>query len=160
VAEVDTRVRDAAARLVAKVRARLRDYPALNRLTKGEETSDRFIALELWNTISDWNATPPPIPNASVVDFPYEAALIDGTVGRVLESVALLGGRNAMSYSDGRVSVNGAAKSGTALQQASYFIQKYERVRDRAKPAINIANALGSAGVGSDYSYINFVDYF
>ena len=40
---------------VAYIRAYLRDFPELNRLIKGEETSDRMIAWAVLDVLDDFN---------------------------------------------------------------------------------------------------------
>ena len=55
--------------VIGLVRAKLRDYPELNRLIEGRETSDREIAFAIMETIDDFNTTPPLIQNFNLESF-------------------------------------------------------------------------------------------
>ena len=44
---------------IQAVRIYTRDHPQLNRILKGEESSDRMIAWALVDALSDFNGSPP-----------------------------------------------------------------------------------------------------
>jgi hypothetical protein len=73
--------------LIGYVRAKLRDYPELNRLVAGQENSDRLIGLALMETVDDYNTTPPPLEHKKLSNFPNVSLLIQGAVVKVLQSL-------------------------------------------------------------------------
>ncbi len=142
--------------VIALVRAKLRDYPELNRLIEGRETSDREIAFAIMETIDDFNTTPPLIQNFNLESFPSTSLLIRGTIINVIESVGLLQTRNQMSYSDGQgVQVSVSDKAPMLLQWISLFTNQYEQKKLRLKKAINFNGALNGSGVASEYIFVN-----
>lgn len=146
---------------IALVRAKMRDYPELNRLVAGQETSDRQIALALLAALDDYNSTPPLLPDVSLTAFPSKELLVTGAIIEVLESVGLLQTRNHMNYSDGQgIQVGVNDKAPQLLQWANNFRSRYEQKKGRLKVAINLKEALGApTGVSSEYLAIHgFLD--
>lgn len=142
--------------LVNIIRAKLRDYPELNRLVAGHETGDREIALAILETVDDFNTTPPLIGSYSVDTFPSESLLINGAVIQVMTSLGLLQTRNHLSYSDGQgVQSSASDKSPLLMNWINLFTSNYERKKQRLKYALNLQGALSSDGVASEYSLIN-----
>ena len=142
--------------LTGLVRTKLRDHEELNRLVAGRESSDRQIAFALMETVDDWNSTPPLIETVTLEGFPHVACLINGAVGRILRSVALLQVRNHMSYSDGQGVRTSSSDKGPLLQQwATMFLQEYEQKKQRLKMAMNLAGAMNGTGISSEYRYLN-----
>ncbi len=142
--------------VIALVRAKLRDYPELNRLIEGRETSDREIAFAVVEAIDDFNSTPPLIGSYTVEDFPSISLLIRGTIINVLESVGLLQTRNQMSYSDGQgVSVGISDKTPMLMNWIQLYQSQYEQKKFRLKQAINLNGAINGSGVPSEYVLIN-----
>lgn len=137
------------------VRLYLRDFPELNRLIDGEETSNRMIAWAVADTLDDWNTTPPFIGDASLENFPSLSLLREGTVILVLESVGLLQTRNQLSYSDGGISVQVSNKAPLLLQWIQLFRGSYERKKDRMKASMNIEQGMAGTGTFSEYFVIN-----
>ena len=84
------------------VRAKMRDFPELNRLIAGQETSDRMIALAAMEAIDDYNTTPPLLGAVGFDNFPSISLLVNGTIICILESVGILQVRNHLSYTDGQ----------------------------------------------------------
>ena len=134
---------------VALIRATLRDYPELNRLMIGKETSDREIAMAVMMALEDWNNTPPLLTAVGLTDFPAKNLLIDGSIVRILLSVGLLQTRNHLTYTDGQGVQNGISDKGPAMQQwANLFASSYEQKKVQLKRAINLRDALGGRPVG------------
>lgn len=142
---------------IALVRSKLRDYPELNRLTEGVETSDRQIAAALLSAVDDYNNTPPLIENVTLQTYPSVGLLVTGAICEVLESVGLLQTRNSMNYSDGQgVQVSVADKTPALIAWINLFSSRYEQKKFRLKQAHNLRGALGaSSGVSSEYLAIN-----
>lgn len=151
-----TRAGEELRNLVAIVRAKLRDYPQLNRLTAGSEHSDRQIALALVEALADWNATPPLLDDVTFADHPSIPLLIDRAIVSLLYSLGLLQTRNQLRYSDGQgqqVSVSDKGDSYRAW--AAMFEQSYENKKQRIKIAQNLGGGLNGSGVASEYALVN-----
>ena len=150
------------AQLIAMVRTKMRDFPELNRLIEGQETSDREIAFALIETIDDFNSTPPLIQSYGVEDFPSPSLLIRGAIINVMESVGILQTRNHMSYSDGQgVQVSVSDKAPMLMQWVQLYLSQYERKKLRLKKALNLKGALNGSSLSSEYKYLDglFDDY-
>ena len=142
--------------VIALVRAKLRDYPELNRLIEGRETSDREIAFAIMETIDDFNTSPPLIESFTLESFPSTSLLIRGTIVNIMESVGLLQTRNQMSYSDGQgIQVSVSDKAPMLMQWISLFANQYEQKKLRLKKALNLSGALNGSGVSSEYVYVH-----
>lgn len=141
---------------IAMVRAKLRDFPELNRLIAGQETSDRMIALAAMEAIDDFNTTPPLIDAVTIANFPSISLLVNGTIINILESVGLLQLRNHLSYSDGQgVQVNVSDKAPQLMQWMQIFKAQYELKKSNLKKSINLSGALNGSGIPSEYRYVN-----
>ena len=145
--------------VVAMIRLYLRDFPELNRLISGEETSDRMIAWAVVDAIDDYNSTPPFIGNVGLKNFPSLSMLREGAVIRILESVGLLQLRNQMTYSDGGISVAVSDKSQFLMGWIQMLRNSYEQKKMRVKSSLNVEYAFEGGGVESEYFVINGV-YF
>jgi len=142
--------------LIALIRAKLRDYPELNRLIAGRETSDREIAFAIMECIDDFNMTPPLLGQFTLESFPSVSLLINGSIIHILTSVGLLQTRNHMSYSDGQgIQVSVSDKAPQLMNWMNLFTQNYEQKKFRLKQAINLGNALNGSAVPSEYAFIN-----
>lgn len=137
---------------IAMIRLYMRDYPQLNRLISGEESTDRMIAWAVLDTIDDYNITPPLIGQVRVASFPSASLLREGAVCRLLESVAILGTRNYIQFSDGGTSVSFTSNIPMIQNMAAMMRNSYEEKKLRLKTALNIASGFG-AGAHSDYYY-------
>lgn len=141
---------------IAMVRAKLRDFPELNRLIAGQETSDRMIALAAMEAVDDFNTTPPLIEAANLRNFPSISLLVNGTIINILQSVGLLQVRNNLSYSDGQgVQINVSDKAPQLMGWIQMFINQYELKKMNLKKAINLNGALNGSGLPSEYRYVN-----
>lgn len=135
---------------VAMVRMFMRDYPELNRLIEGEESSPRMVAWAVLDTIDDFNSTPPLIGQFSVVNFPSKSLLRIGAVAHLMESISILATRNFISFSDGGTSVSFTANLPHIMNLMQMFRNQWEQKVLRLKVAQNISQGFG-AGVHSDY---------
>ena len=142
--------------LVALIRAKMRDFPELNRLVAGQETSDGELFYALMETLEDYNMSPPLIATVTLLAHPSPSLLINGAIVRVLESLAILQNRNHMVYSDGQgVQVSVSDKAPQLMQFQNLFQSRYERQRDKLKLALNLNGALNRSGVPSEYALVN-----
>jgi len=139
----------------------LRDYPELNRLIDGEETSDRMIAWAVIDTLDDINNRPPFVGSFTVSTFPYRSLLLRGTVITVLESVGILQTRNQLQYSDGGISVGASDKAPMLMQWVQMLSTSYEQKLDKWKISRNITEAFNGESVMSDYYFLGgYYDVF
>jgi hypothetical protein len=146
---------------VAEVRMYLRDYPELNRLIDGEETSDRMIAWAVIDALDLINNTPPFIGQYTCTTFPMRSLLLRGTVISVLESVGLLQMRNQLNYSDGGISVSASDKAPMIMQWLQMLRASFDERLNRWKVASNIAQAMDMTSVMSDYYFLGgYYDVF
>lgn len=141
--------------IVAMIRLYLRDFPELNRLISGEETSDRMIAWAVVDALDDFNSSPPFIGNYGLSNFPSLSLLREGAVIRILESVGLLQTRNQLSYSDGGIQVSVSDKGSMLMGWIQMFRNSYEQKKTRIKASLNVEQAMAGAGVSSEYFVVN-----
>jgi hypothetical protein len=135
---------------VQMVRLYLRDFPELNRLIAGEETTDRMIAWCVMDALSNFNGTPP------ITTYSLDTLLARGqqhlmlriTVECVIESVGLLQTRNHINYSDGGINVGVNDKTPLLMNWLQYFRAYTEQLKKQVKVAFNIASILGPSNVG------------
>jgi len=144
------------------VRAQMRDFPELNRLISGVETSDRMIALCMMQTIDDFNLTPPLIEGYGITNFPSISLLVWGTIIYILMSVGILQVRNHLQYTDGQgIQVSVSDKAPQLMQWANMYQQMYEQKKLQLKKALNLKGALNGSAVPSEYRYISGLwDYY
>lgn len=141
---------------ISLIRAKMRDFPELNRLIEGRETSDREIAFAIMECIDDFNMTPPLLGTFTVANFPSISLLINGSIINIITSVGLLQTRNHMSYSDGQgVQVSVSDKGPQLMNWMNLFTQTYEQKKFRLKQAINLGEALNGSAVSSEYALVN-----
>ena len=148
---------DAFNAFIHTVRLYMRDYPHLNRLVKGEESSDRMIAWAIMDFLSDFAGTPPNLGYYALEDLLdryYQAFAVRGTVVALLESVLILQARNHLNFSDGGLSVGVSDKAPLLLQIRQQLASKYEQQKMQIKVALNIEQAWGT-GEHSEYFFIN-----
>jgi hypothetical protein len=152
-------VSDRFSSFIQTVRLFMRDHPQLNRLIKGEESSDRMIAWAILDFLSDFAGTPPPLGYMSLdslLDMNYQSFALRGTAAALLESVGLLQTRNQLNFSDGGISVNASDKAPMWLQWIRDFRNKYEQEKISRKVSINISNMFGTtSGTHSEFFFVN-----
>ncbi len=144
---------------VQLVRLYTRDFPELNRIVSGEESSDRQIAWAVMDALSDFNGTPH-FTNASLEELllrNQHALLLRMTVIALIESVGLLQTRNHINYSDGGLNVGVNDKTPLLMKWLEYFKASTEQMKVRVKVALNIEPLLDSSsgGVHSELWYVN-----
>lgn len=140
---------------VVMIRDFMRDHPEINRLIRGQETSDRQIMWAILDAIDFYNSTPPFLGNASIQSFPSLHILKRLAVAEVLESVALLQARNHLSFSDGGISYSVSDKHQMLMSWAQMFRNSAEQRLAKWKRAANIEAAMGGGGAFSEYFAIN-----
>ena len=144
---------------VQEVRYFTRDIPELNRLTAGEESSDRQIAWAVLDALSDFNGTPH-LTTMLLEDFlerNQRHLLLRMTVVSLIESVGLLQTRNHINYSNGGVNVGVNDKTPMLMNWLQYFKSSTEQKKTRFKVAINIEGMMGGggSGVSSELWFVN-----
>lgn len=136
----------------------MRDYPQLNRLIKGEESSNRLIAWAAIDFLSDFNQSPPPLGSYTLeqlLNLGYTSLARYGTAINLLQSVGLLQTRNQLNFSDGGINVAVSDKTPTLMSWINMFQQKYEQDKLKIKVSLNIRQILGEVGLHSEYYFIN-----
>ena len=150
---------------VQMVRGFIRDFPELNRLVAGEESTDRQIAWSVLDAISDFNGTPPFIGKFSLEDLlqrDLHYLLLRMTTVSLLEQVGLLQTRNHINYSTGGINVGVNDKTPLIQNWLRYFKAFVDQRKQHVKVAFNIEGILGpsNSGVFSEYwatgSYAQF----
>jgi hypothetical protein len=144
---------------VSMTRLAVRDFPELNRLVAGEESSDRFVAWAVLDAISRFNGTPH-FTMFSLEDllFRNQAHLLTRmTIESLLESIGLLQTRNHINYSNGGVNVGVNDKTPLIMNWLQYFKSTTEQRLQQVKVALNIESILGpsNSGVHSEYWAVN-----
>jgi hypothetical protein len=144
---------------VQLVRLFLRDFPELNRLIAGVESTDRQIAWAIMDALADFNGTPP-FTTLTLDDLLYRNQhnlMLRMTVISILESVAMLQVRNHINYSNGGITVGVNDKAPELMRWLQYFKATTDQMKQRVKVALNIEGILGSSnmGVSSEYWAVN-----
>jgi hypothetical protein len=145
---------------VQMVRLYLRDFPELNRLVAGEESSDRQVAWALLDALADFNGTPP-ITTFSIEQLLQRSQhhlLLRMTTISLIESVGLLQTRNHLNYSNGGINVGVSDKTPMLMNWLQYFKSTTEQRKQHVKVAFNIESILGPSnqGVHSEYWCTNY----
>jgi len=144
---------------VQMVRLYTRDFPELNRIVSGQESSDRQIAWAALDALADFNGTPH-FTNFSMDEIlgrNQQALMLRMTVISLIESVGLLQTRNHVNYSDGGLNLGVNDKTPVLMNWLQLFSAKTEQMKQRVKVAINIEGILGPSnrGVFSEYWSVN-----
>lgn len=139
---------------VQQVRSFMRDYPELNRLISGVESSPRQIVWAIMDTLDDYNTSPPLIGRVGLSNFPSKSLLIRGVVCSLMESIGLLQTRNHLPFNDGGIQVGINDKTPFIQSWLQVFRNSYEEKKLRLKTAINIESAWGG-GIQSEYFFVN-----
>lgn len=142
---------------VHQVRVFLRDFPELNRLVRGVESSDRQIAWAVFDAIEDFNGTP------HFTSFTLDQLLLRRqshlltrmAAINLIQSVGLLQTRNHINYSDGGLNVGVNDKTGLLMNWLQLFMNEVEQKKTRVKVGMNIEDAMNSYGVHSEYWAVN-----
>lgn len=144
--------------LVRDIRMFMRDYPELNVLVKGEESTDKFIAQAILSMLSDFAGTPPPLgwfDLSTLVNNHFMGALCrEGSISFLLKSLILLMQRNLLPFSDGGISVNLEHKLNTLITLQRQYEHAWETAKVEKKKQMNIASIMGTSNPGTEYSLI------
>jgi hypothetical protein len=135
---------------VYMVRGYTRDFPEVNRLIRGEESTDRQIAWAVLDALEDFNGTPP-TGNLALSDLlarHQKSLLLRMTVITLIESVGLLQTRNHLNYSDGGLNVGINDKTPMLMQWLNYYKSTTEQMKQRVKVQMNIESILGPGNTG------------
>ena len=152
------RISDSMQSFVVLVRDYLRDHPELNRLTDGEESSDRMIAWAICDAVSQFNGTPHLTRYTfdELMRLSQQHLLMRMTVVAILESVMLLQNRNNLSYTAGGTSVAVSDKAPMLNSFTRYYKASTDQLLQRVKVSLNISEALDDAtGVPSELWVVN-----
>jgi len=144
---------------VQSVRLYTRDFPELNRLLSGEESTDRQIAWSVLDAVSDFNGTPH-FTTLSLDDLlgrSLQYLLLRMTVISLIEQVGLLQTRNHINYSTGGINVGINDKTPLLMNWLQYFRAFTDQRKQQVKVALNIEGILGptNSGVFSEYWAVN-----
>jgi len=144
---------------VQMVRGYLRDFPELNRIVAGEESSDRQIAWSVLDALADFNGTPhlTAYTLEELLQRNQHALLLRMTVIVLIESVGLLQTRNHINYSNGGINVGVNDKTPLLMNWLQYFKASTDQMKQRVKVALNIEGILGpsNSGVHSELWAVN-----
>lgn len=136
-----------------EVREYIRDFPELNRLISGKESSNRLIEYCARLAVDEYNTTPP-LTSHGIEAFPSRFVLLQLTIIHVLQSVGILHSRNRFSYNDGGFSVETEQQEGLYKQWIQLMRSQVQPLLEKQKIALNIERGWG-AGVGSEYGWIH-----
>lgn len=144
---------------VQMARGFIRDFPELNRVVSGEESSDRQIAWSVLDALSDFNGTPH-LTNLSLEDLlirNQHHLLLRMTVISLIEQVGLLQTRNHINYSTGGINVGVNDKTPLLMGWLRYFKSYTDQRKQHVKVALNMEGILGpsNSGVFSEYWAVN-----
>jgi len=144
---------------VQMVRLYMRDFAELNRIVRGEETSDRQIAWAVLDAVSDFNGTPhfTSLRLEDLLMRNQQALMLRMTTISIIESVGLLQTRNHINYSDGGINVGVNDKTPMLMNWLQYYKSFTDQMKQRVKVALNIEGILGpsNSGVHSELWSIN-----
>lgn len=144
---------------VQMVRGYIRDFPELNRLVAGEESTDRQIAWSVLDALSDFNGTPhfTSLTLDDLIQRNQQALMLRMTVVSLIEQVGLLQTRNHINYSTGGINVGVNDKTPMLMQWLQYFRSFTDQRKQQVKVALNIEGILGpmNCGVFSELWAVN-----
>lgn len=137
------------------VRLYLRDHAELNRLTAGEESSDRQIAWAIVDALADFNGSPPMtlFSLEDLLNRSQHNLLVRMVAISLIESVGLLQTRNHLNYNNGSFSVGVNDKTPLLMNWLQYFRSTTDQMKMRVKVAMNIESIMSTSarGVHSEY---------
>lgn len=133
----------------------MRDFPELNRIVRGEESTDRQIAWAISDAISNFNGTPH-FTSATLDELlqrNQQALLLRMTVVALIESIGLLQTRNHINYSNGGINVGVNDKTPMLMNWLQYYRSMTEQMKQQVKVAMNIESILGPSNSGAFSEY-------
>lgn len=139
-------------RAIRSLRNMIRDKKELNRLLMGHyETNDGELEQCIVQALVDWNMSPPILSPVTLASHPNKHLLLQCAAIQALTGAGIWHSREHMPGSDGGTSADDHAKAGEYSGWIERFEAAYERKKSDQKTAINIAMAMGSMGVMSEY---------
>jgi hypothetical protein len=139
-------------RAIRSLRNMIRDKKELNRLLMGHyENNDPELEQCLIQALIDWNMSPPILSPVTLASHPNKHLLLQCAAIQALTSAGIWHSREHMPGSDGGTSADDHAKAGEYSGWIERFEAAYERKKSDTKTALNIAAAMGSIGVMSEY---------
>lgn len=148
---------DSTRSFIYNVRAQIRDYPELNRLVRGVESTDRQIAWAVVDAVSEFNGTPhfTTLTLDQLLAKSQYHLMLRMTIKSLLESIAILQTRNHLNYSDGGISVGVNDKTPMLMNWIQMYDGMVQQKLQRTKVAMNVEAAMGSPGVHSELWAVN-----
>ena len=140
-------------KLIKQVRRFVQDYPEVNELFEGEETTDQQIARYLVDVVEQWNSTPPLITsaelnlNALVMNPALRGVrknIVDAAAARIMSSIVLKLARNDMPYTAGNVTIQPHAVWRNLQPIVQDMKIEFKQFLQEYKIALNIQGAWGS----------------
>jgi hypothetical protein len=139
-------------RAIRSLRNMIRDKKELNRLLMGHyENNDPELEQCIIQALIDWNMSPPILSPVTLASHPNKHLLLQCAAIQALTSAGIWHSREHMPGSDGGTSADDHAKAGEYSGWIERFEAAYERKKSDQKTALNIAYAMGSMGVMSEY---------
>ena len=152
-------ISDATRGFIQMVRGYTRDFPELNRLVAGQESTDRQIAWAILDAVADFNGTPhfTSYQLGDLLTYSQHNLMLRMTCISLIESVGLLQTRNHLNYNNGGFNVGTNDKTPLLMQWLQYFKQTTDQMKQRVKVALNIQGILSTSqyGVFSEYWAVN-----
>ena len=150
---------DTLATFIEGVRAFLRDYPQLNRLTDGVETSTGMIAHAAAQMLADFAGTPPNLGWFELTTlinerYMYSHCLI-GTAYFVLLSVLNHYKRNELPFNDGGLAVQTDGLIPHVERQMAMYKRDWDQAKRDIKISMNIDYCRGVDSPGSEYQRLS-----
>lgn len=147
---------------VRSIRLFIRDFPELNRLVDGEESSDKMIAWAVIDAIEDFNGTPPLLGTYTFSDLisANQASLLrKGTLVNLLMSVGILQTRNQLPFSDGGLNVSVSDKAPLLQSWLGMLMPQWQQGKKEVKSAWNVESFFGM-GSGTHTEYYLLDGYY
>lgn len=144
--------------LVEWLRAYIRDYPELNRLVLGVESSDTMMAMAILSAQDEFNGSPPILGNFTLqylVENGQRTLLINMARVHLMQGLCELQTRNQLSYSSGGTSVSVNDKTPLLMKLITMLQPANDQMLLRVKTAWNVNGIMGTPGVGSEYAVIH-----
>jgi hypothetical protein len=140
------------------VRSFLRDHKRLNRITDGEEHSDRLVGQSVLALTTDFARTPPPLGFFTVSqildDFYLYNPALRFCSHFLIDSLVNLMIRNEIPHSDGGLSVQFGSNIQMLQRQSATYRQEWEEAKKQSKIVANIEGMEGIASPTSEYSIL------
>lgn len=141
-------------RYIRYIREMINDKAEMNRLIRGEESTDTQIRLALFHAISRMQ-TDDPIPNYGIANCPYPHLLLDYTIYILLRNAGIWNSRNSLQYTAGGLSVQLYGKSGEYMQWMGQLERSVKSELKDAYATRNLRAAYGYAPSGINSQFLD-----